>query len=610
MNYYNKYLKYKNKYINLTNMIGSGNDKPSCPQCINPNVVSHIYDWHHRSCDKCLTKTSILSFGKKLSKDAIQAQSYKDNLVQQCIDIPNLRLSDKCFYSIPDYIRTDVNKLINDLSLNELSKTGHNKLIDYYTNNPLVLKYINVIMKNHCINNSTSSVIIDTDIYRPKYELYRMKYDEDNLPIYPSEGSIEKKFLKDYLLDHKKNVYYKNTEVLRYIIKNNKMGVINHSILEKYKDLLEFVNTYMLAYYKENPKAIYGNDVLHMMKYDENNLPPYPSEGSVQREEMKKLILLTQKEVYEQNRHKIKELIEQNNDKKINSLIIKDKDLLEFVNTHMLAYYKENPKFLMRTMNFSYNFFESKYMGYIMNYTDKILPAYPSEGSVEREKMHEIILSAKKWAEEKNIEIIETYIKDGKDINMIIYSDIYEDKNLVDFLNKYAIDHYKKNPSALTKTKGVTIYSPSSITFNIYQMKYLRFFPRYPIIDYADNKEMPEIILSAKKWVQEKNIEIISEYINSGYNIQSIEYSDINRDKYLLEIVNKIALDEIKKDPLKTLLFNNAPPPGSKYMMKYTSSSLPKFPTKESIEIEEVKKIILSTEKWVEEENKKLAIIK
>jgi len=185
-------------------MIGSGNDKPSCPQCINPNVVSHIYDWHHRSCDKCLTKTSILSFGKKLSKDAIQAQSYKDNLVQQCIDIPNLRLSDKCFYSIPDYIRTDVNKLINDLSLNELSKTGHNKLIDYYTKNPLILKYINVIMLSYYTHNSTISVLIDKDINRRKYRLYKTKYDEDNLPIYPSEGSIEREELKNFILAKKK----------------------------------------------------------------------------------------------------------------------------------------------------------------------------------------------------------------------------------------------------------------------------------------------------------------------------------------------------------------------------------------------------------------------
>jgi len=38
-------------------------------------------------------------------------------------------------------------------------------------------------------------------------------------------------------------------------------------------------------------------------------------------------------------------------------------------------------------------------------------------------------------------------------------------------------------------------------------------------------------------------------------------------------------------------------PPHGKYIMKYFLKRLPNFPTKESIEIEEVKEIILSTEK-------------
>ena len=56
------------------------------------------------------------------------------------------------------------------------------------------------------------------------------------------------------------------------------------------------------------------------------------------------------------------------------SILEKDKDLLEFVNAYMLAYYKENQQALIHKVNFSYNPFESKYMGYIMKYNEKILP--------------------------------------------------------------------------------------------------------------------------------------------------------------------------------------------------------------------------------------------
>jgi len=139
------------------------------------------------------------------------------------------------------------------------------------------------------------------------------------------------------------------------------------------------------------------------MKYDENNLPRYPSKGSVQREEMKKLILLTQKEVYEQNRHQIKELIKQNNYKKINSLIIKDKDLFEFVNAHMLAYYKENQQALTNVV------FRTSYG---LGPDISRLPTYPSRGSIEREELMELILSTQKWIQEEiKLKAIERELK-------------------------------------------------------------------------------------------------------------------------------------------------------------------------------------------------------
>lgn len=77
-NYYEKYMKYKNKYLALKNLIGSGK-KANCKACA--TTVSSLKEWKEGLCDECLNKKKTL--GKGLSQVALDSQNNYNKLLEK-----------------------------------------------------------------------------------------------------------------------------------------------------------------------------------------------------------------------------------------------------------------------------------------------------------------------------------------------------------------------------------------------------------------------------------------------------------------------------------------------------------------------------------------------
>lgn len=75
MNYYQKYLKYKKKYINLKNMSGGAcKDAEDCNECCNKQV---------KRCDTCIMYPDGMSKpGRAYTQDEID-KDYKKSLTVQ-----------------------------------------------------------------------------------------------------------------------------------------------------------------------------------------------------------------------------------------------------------------------------------------------------------------------------------------------------------------------------------------------------------------------------------------------------------------------------------------------------------------------------------------------
>ena len=327
MNYYNKYLKYKNKYLNLKNMIGSGNEiKDTCSACVNSGVVNNIYGWHTRSCDRCLTKTK--TFSKKLSKDAIIAQTYKDELEKQFIDSTNLTIGNESFALIEDEIKYIISAL-DDIILNNGLRYHRMDLDPMYHINiedPIILKFINIysltIYKENILSTIASNYSVHYYSGNKYYKgYYMMKINENNLPRYPTEGSVEREELKKIILNTRKEINQFNRETAESDINNNTLYNIPHNLSEKDKDLLEFINKTALRAIKLKPHVYIKISTLStdFKLYRISSIDPiYPEKSS---EYFKEFEIIRNKLIEELNLH--------------NKMIdLQDKDPKKFFNIH------------------------------------------------------------------------------------------------------------------------------------------------------------------------------------------------------------------------------------------------------------------------------------
>jgi len=162
MNYYNKYLKYKQKYTNLKNMIGAGfgnsqlqpirviKPSPNCAKCRALSTPQDLHKWDTLNCDECLYKKKF--FGEGYTKDSILAEKKQEELIEKFWTDTEMTSSDKVFTeAIPHTLRSSIL-----LIFGEITKKGYGawklysypKLYEIFSDNDtIVRKYINILYK-------------------------------------------------------------------------------------------------------------------------------------------------------------------------------------------------------------------------------------------------------------------------------------------------------------------------------------------------------------------------------------------------------------------------------------------------------------------------------
>jgi len=448
MGYYNKYLKYKNKYLNLKNMSGSGNGL-SCSKCLKSTVVDKLHKWYEGSCDKCLTTTERFN-KKKLSQDAIKAQTYKDELLKKCTDSTKLTIDDDCFIIISTIDKKNIMTLLDKLINGETSISVHNKLKEYSVDNPIVLKFMNIYVLTKYKKKTLTHIASN---YRGS-EFYQMKLTEHTLPLYPIQGSVEREELMKLILNTEKKINMHNREKAEKYINDNNMNVIPPDFTDT--DLIEFINKTALHAIKSNPDKYFPvqqNEVkLYKILPAELRFPTKSSKYFKEFEIIKKKfeddIALKNKEIEE----KIKENIIK---------YIKEKDLTkiihnyykyfsDFIITIAIEEIRKDPKKyfnISKLVKYNFTFiysYESLFLYNNLNMRNNLKAR--DDITTELKNIHKKLLEEILLENKTNIESIKDLIKkqidDGKrdDVIQIFlhkYKDSAQGLNLEEFINSY-----------------------------------------------------------------------------------------------------------------------------------------------------------------------------